>query len=146
MPTIPNLIHPVEITVELIDFSQTVLNDRFGESVGGAARPVQYVLPGQVFDQDTINNPIVSGLTETVEGYVAFRVIDMQRFLPRLIQRLDRIVKFGSDGGGLDEEVDFYFHRLRRKGHYSSGSTMRMWWYRARAPTSTEGTLHRANP
>lgn len=141
MPTIPNLIHPIAVTVELIDFDQTVLNDRFGETVGGAARPTQYVLPGQVFDQDTINNPITSGLMETVEGYVAFRVIDMQRRLPRLIQRLDRIVKFGS--AELEEEVDFYFHRIRRKGHYSNGSTMRMWWYRSRAPTATEGTLHR---
>ena len=143
MPTIPNLIHPIPVTVELLDFDQTVLNNRFGEPVGGAARPKQYVVPGQVFDQDTINNSVASGLQRTVEGYVVFRVVDMQRILPRRIQRMDRLVKFGT--ANLAEVVDFYFYRIRRRMHYAHGATVCMCWYSAREPVSTDGQLQKAN-
>jgi hypothetical protein len=143
MPTTPNLIHPIPVTIELLDFTKSVMRDRFGEPVGGPARPTQYVVPGQVFDQDTINNPIESGLKRTVEGYVAFRVVDMQRILPRRIQRMDKIVKFGT--ANLAEVVDFYIYRIRRRMHYAHGSTVCMCWYRDRTPISTEGTLHKDN-
>lgn len=139
MPTIPNLIHPIPVTIELLDHSQSVFNDTFREPVGGGARPKRYVIPGQVFDQDTINNAIETGLKRIVEGYVAFRIVDMNRILPanRRVQRNDRIVQFGT--GANVEPVDFYIYRIRRRAHYAHGATLCMCWYRDMESTHTDG-------
>jgi len=139
MPTIPNLIHPIPVTLELLDHSQSVFNDTFREPVGGGARPIRYVLPGQVFDQDEIHNAISSGLTPVVEGYVIFRVVDQLKFLPRRLQRNDRIIQFGK--GANVEPVNFFLYRLRRRGHYANGATLNMWWYSSQSPVRTDG-LH----
>jgi hypothetical protein len=137
LPTIPNLIHPIPVTIELLVHDQSVFNDKFREPVGGGARPQRHVILGQVFDQDTINNAIPTGLIRIVEGYVTFRVVDILRILPRRLQRNDRIVQFGT--GANVEPVNFYLYRLRRRGHYSKGATLNMWWYTAMEPTRTDG-------
>lgn len=136
--TIPNLLHKTPVTIELIDYSRSINLENLREPLGGAARLGPFVIPGQVFDQDTINNAASAGLELTVEGYVAFRIQDMLRILPRRIQRNDQIISFGV--GNLREPVDFYFYRKRRRGHYQRGATMTMWWYASKSPITTDGT------
>lgn len=139
--TVPNLIHPIDVVVRLLNREGTTNRDFFREPVGKAKRSRNDILvPGQVFDQDNINRTIETGLKEITEGYVVFRVIDLLRAEMKL-QVGDRIVSFGSDE--LLEPVNLYFYRFRRKGHYRRGRTLVHGWYADKSPTRIDESLGR---
>jgi hypothetical protein len=156
---LPNLIHPVRITIEQQAPELTVYDPRARGPVRQVARKGanphtgdRFNLKGQVsyyFAGAKLDYPVYrrEGVEEESIGYIVFRFIDMRRagvltFTPEgdfdeiLIKRGDRIVYLGK------RNVDFYVTGFKDFAHYPNlDQTLIQMNFGDRHPSSQQGDL-----
>lgn len=127
---IPNLLHPVPVTLRTLDRASTVFDPDYKEQLQREARGEPVVCPGQVaWVSDQARNMGPGGASEDSDGYVLFRYVDLgARGIT--LKREDQITSLGTLA------VDVYIVRLTPQGHYSdtAGPTLVKAWFKDRQP------------
>ncbi|MGD9749387.1 MAG: hypothetical protein AB7W59_00165 [Acidimicrobiia bacterium] len=116
----PNLLHPVPISIQVLDRSATVMDPDLREPIQNEARAATASCPGQVaWGSDQKLNARPDGLKEDSDGYVLFRLADLAARSITL-KRDDRFTRLGTI------DVDVYVVKLQYMGHYawSAGPTL----------------------
>ena len=125
----PNLKHPVDVVIQQILRSTTIMDDDFREPVQSAARTAKKTLKGQV--QWRSHNSLSEknyGPISDASGYVLFILADLNRE-SITIKREDRFTRMG----GVDTDV--YVISTRPCGHYPGlGATMIKAFFADRQP------------
>jgi hypothetical protein len=117
---IPRLLHPVPITIQQLDVSNTIYDEEAREPIQQASHAVNITIPGQVnwglAEELAVTN---AGPQENASGYVLFRYVDLNAQSVTLKQN-DRFIKIGN------EDTDVYVVSLKPTGHYPSagGATL----------------------
>lgn len=135
---LPNLIHPVPITLELINRAGTSIDPDIGEPIQRAARAVPIVCPGQV--KWVAKNSLrmaFGGMVEDADGYVVFRRVDLRALGVTDLQMNDRITAMGA-GTGL-YAGEWYITRTEPFGHWQDqgGAALLKAWFKDRNPAKT---------
>jgi hypothetical protein len=137
---IPNLLHPVPVTVQPIDRENTIVDTGYGEEYEVVARTATVVLPGQVkwggFDRFRATD---AGPEEGEDGYVLFRAIDLRAKSLATIKRGDRFIALGGSPNSV--ATDVYVTRVRFEGHYpdQKGPTLLKAFFTDRQPVKGAG-------
>ncbi len=130
---IPNLIHPVPVSIQVIDRSNTIVDDDMREPVQQSARGATTVVGGQVkWGMDQGFGSERKGPAEDSDGYVLFRLVDLAAEAPPVvIKRDDRFIRLGT------VDVDVYVTALRYEGHYpdQGGPTLVKAFFKDRQPS-----------
>lgn len=132
---IPNLIHPVTITIEQIDKSNTNYDPYFKESTGKTTRKKRIELQGQVKYQQAQNAVAGGGgLSQSHDGYILFRV-DQLNELEVTLKHGDLVVSIGD--APFQRVANLYLHRFNDVGHYTDvgGSTLLKAFFMDRSQT-----------
>lgn len=127
---LPNLLHPVPITIQRMDASETIVDPAFRETVQQAIRHPDVIVQGQVkWGQDRSLFASKGGPTEDSDGYVLFRYFDLT-LLSIEINRGDRFTKLGRI------ETDVYVVKLEPMGHWGDqgGATLVRAYFKDRQP------------
>ena len=128
---LPNLIHPINITIEQWSEPETIYDDDFREPIQQAARAETKVVKGQPnWDLQSSANTTKGGIESEAAGYVLFRYIDLNAAGVTLKQQ-DRITKMGHI------DTDVYIIGLRPTGHYpdQDGAALVKAFFTDRAPS-----------
>jgi hypothetical protein len=131
---IPNLIHPVPISIQQLDLTNSIQDEDMREPVQQNERSTTKIVNGQVKWTDLKKlSSSREGVIENSTGYVLFRYVDLESESITL-KREDRIIKIGT----LD--VDVYIVSLVPLGHYSTqgGPTMVKAMFDDRQPSRQE--------
>lgn len=114
---LPNLIHPVPITISQIDRDNTVVDAGYGEEYEVVAREASVSCPGQVkWGASDRYRPSDIGPEEGEDGYVLFRNVDLRARGIASIVRGDRFLSLGGSPNAI--ATDVYVVRVRFEGHY----------------------------
>lgn len=133
---VPNLLHPVDITMEVRRSDLTVLDDDFQEPIGKVVRDEEVVIQGQVQWKRSAFEAKNLGLQDDTIGYIFFRWMDLINQNVSL-KVGDKVTKIGNlepatmPVGGLP----FYFYRFEYRGHYPKlGATLVKAWFSSKSP------------
>lgn len=134
---LPNLIHPVNIIVDRLDVSSTVMDDDFREPVSQGARIASVTVPGQVRwgkAEGLKGQP--AGPSYEYSGYVTFRKTDLDA-LSFMIKEGDRLKNLGSTA------TDVYVVGLQWLGHYpdQAGPSLLRAYFHDRRPAKLPGSF-----
>lgn len=138
MSPLPNLLHPVPVTIEPISRADTEYDDDLREPIGevsyGAAITGLEAQNKDIDDDDP--KPRREGIVEVTKGYLLFRVIDITGVYTPL--KGDRITHIGIRTG-----LDLYVTKFQFRGHYpdQGGHSLVKVWYADRHPTRQRGDL-----
>lgn len=126
----PNLIHPINITIEQWSEGETIYDDDFREPVQQAARVETKVVKGQPNWDLQEASSTKGGVEQDASGYVLFRYIDLNA-QGITLKRQDRFIKMGH----LDTDV--YIIALKPIGHYpdQNGASLVKAYFTDRAPS-----------
>lgn len=127
---IPNLIHPVMITIQQLDKATTIYDDDYREPIQQSRRKALVTCPGQVsWGTDGRLVMTASGVETTSTGYVAFRYVDLNARNITL-QHDDRFTKLGS------VETNLYIVSFQPMAHYpdTNGPTVLKALFSDRSP------------
>ena len=129
MSLYPNLIHPVSVQLEQIDFSNTFYDEEAREPIRQPARSAVIVLQGQVkYGSSKELTYNAGGPREEERGYVLFRQLDLNAE-SIVLHPNDRIKKIGN------VDHDAYITRLEPTGHYPEyGNTLVKAYFADRQP------------
>ncbi len=128
---LPNLIHPIAITIEQISKSTTIYDTQAREPVQQASRKTAVVVAGQPkWNIGTDFEMTELGAIINAQGYVLFRVTDLASKNVE-ISIGDRITRIGRD------PQDVYIVRLQPMGHYTDqdGASLVRAWFSDRNPS-----------
>lgn len=137
---IPNLLHPVPVTVQRINRAETVVDEGYDEEYEVVAREADVILPGQIkwsaFDR---YRPTVIGTEEGEDGYVLFRIVDLRAQGVDAIVRGDKFIALGGSPNSI--ATDVYVTRVRFEGHYpdQNGPTLIKAFFSDRQPVKGAG-------
>ncbi len=130
---LPNLLHPVPISIQVITPSATIMDEDMREPVQQSARAATVVVDGQVkWGLDQAFTSMRRGPAEESDGYVLFRLVDLAAVTPPVtIKREDRFIRLGNI------DVDVYVTALRYEGHYTDqgGATLVKAFFKDRQPS-----------
>lgn len=85
MPLIPNLIHPVRVTVEPKLDSAAQVDGNAGEVVRGSGRGPPYTVQAQVHwqaERQAVPAPHDQQIAENYQGHITFRYYDLDKVCP----------------------------------------------------------------
>jgi hypothetical protein len=137
----PRLIHPIAISIEVLERSQTLVDEDYREPVSYAARGNVVVVNGQLHwtIDDRLRQTLV-GPEREATGYVTFRTLDLRTAGVGSLQQGDRFTTFGKGARAMD--VDCYVVGLRLQGHWpdQGGATLVKAFFRDHSPTKREPT------
>lgn len=127
---LPNLLHPVNITIHQIVTADTIYDEDTREPIQHAARATATVVPGQVrwgAEQNYLQSE--AGPQEQSDGYVLFRYVDLDA-KGVTIRREDRLSFLGN------RSADVYIVKLKPMGHYTDreGPTLVKAYFQDRQP------------
>jgi hypothetical protein len=154
----PNLIHPVKITIEIIDRTETLFDTRAKEPVrqvrrkGIAVGTTSITIKGQnsfYFAGAKLDYPSYErgGVNEDSVGYVSFRFKDLVRAGLLILDANKKFQEFKIKRGDkiiwLDKRpVEFFIIGLKDFAHYPNfGQTMIQINYSDRTPSTQGGDL-----
>jgi hypothetical protein len=135
---LPNLIHPVPITIQRKDVPSTYVDGDFREPVQQSARLATVVVPGQVkwfSDEDMLAGH--AGIQGESDGYILFRRVDLAA-AGVVLKLNDRFAKLANI------DTDLYIVNFRHEGHWPAegGSTLMKAFFKDRTPSrQNRGTL-----
>jgi len=127
---IPNLIHPVPITIQTLDQANTIYDDDMREVVQQSVRAANVVVPGQVkWGLDQSFQSRREGPKEDSDGYVLFRLVDLNAAGVE-VKRETRLIRLGTI------DTDVYVTALQYQGHYpdQGGPTLVKAFFKDRQP------------
>jgi hypothetical protein len=120
----PKLIHPVEVTIDLLDKPAMLMDDQAREPIHGVrSQPTDtHVLPAQIhIDQFRSPSQEAGGTVTATIGYLLVRALDMDHILGRgvRIKRGDHITSYtGNMPDGEVVACDLYITRVDPAAHY----------------------------
>lgn len=128
---IPNLLHPIQITIEQWNVGDTLYDEYTREPIQQASRASYVTIQGQV--SWNIKDEVVMGAGGAVlnaEGYILFRYVDLQS-KGVVLKRQDAIKKIGW------QDVNMYIVAFKPMGHYAdnNGATLLKVFFGDRAPS-----------
>lgn len=133
---IPNLLHPVSVTVQCYTSSDTLFDADAREPTKQATRKATVTLPAQVLwaGKDGTEKSRL-GLQDTDVGYVLFRKVEMDAISYRP-QRRDRITTIGTLTG-----MQLFITGVIPRAHYPSAGGFTLWQcnFTDRAPVVSNG-------
>ena len=115
---VPNLIHPVPVTLELIDTTETFYDDDTKEPLPSVKRdPVSLKAQVKYFDEDKL--AVRDFPSRSSSGYLLFRQLDLDNKGVTIEQGV-KIIKIGK------RVSEFYVTGLKPMGHYTDrgGNTL----------------------
>lgn len=129
---VPNLIHPVNVTILPLNESATVYDRDAREPVGQVAVSATVTIKAQVAWRVPMDPKWEAmGPVEDVRGYLLFRYLDLTAagYSPKLGDMITKI-------GHVDTLV--FMTQLQDAGHYpdQNGATMRMAYFGDRRPST----------
>lgn len=127
---LPNLIHPIDITLEQLDTAATIFDPDAREPLQAAARSTSVLLKGQPRWSSQKQLEVAGfGPADQVRGYVLFRYVDLNA-LSIVLKKNDRIIMQGQ----LVDEV--YIVRIEPMAHYpdQNGASLLKAWFTDRLP------------
>jgi hypothetical protein len=128
---VPNLIHPINVTVMAIHKAATRYDDDAREPVRSVTRRTPLVVPAQVSYQIPRPDLLPIGVSEKASGYMLFRRVDLlaRGYAPA---RGDKFSKVGH------ETADLYVLHVEPLGHYQdqNGSTLVRAYFADRQPAT----------
>lgn len=128
---LPNLLHPVKVTLQQIDREQTIYDEETREPIQRVERKTDKTVNGQVrWGAEKALKPTEGGAQEDSEGYVLFRYVDLKKNNIKLDLN-DRIIKIGW------QEHDLYITKLLPLAHYmdQNGATLVRAYFMSRQPS-----------
>jgi hypothetical protein len=125
----PNLIHPIEITIQKINKSKTNYDTAHRAPIQQSTRKENIVIFGQVKWDETRMSVDIAGISIEVAGYVLFKRSDLIEKNTK-IEFNDRFIKFGN------QETSMYVVGLKYSGHYpdQNGSSLIKAFFSDRVP------------
>lgn len=133
---LPNLLHPVPVTIKQLSRAASVVDPDYQEPVQQAVLGPAVVAPGQVkWGMDERLRASLIGPEQESEGYILFRRIDLRALGIAELKQNDRIVAIGV--GPNARAVDLYITGLRFEGHYpdQGGAALVKAFFRDRNPS-----------
>jgi len=122
---LPNLIHPIQVTVEQIDRSTTIYDPDAREPIGAAARKTTVTMPGQPrWASQRQLEAQAFGPTDSVRGYILFRYVDLTAY------GVDLAIGDRVTAQGHLTAPEGYVVRLEPQAHYqdqNGASTVKAW-------------------
>ena len=141
--TLPNLIHPIQITVERLLRSELLMDEDAREPVIGARTTTAqtFTMPAQIkWSNKDDPDPMEAGPRERDSGYVLLRLHDMDAIMGvgQRLTRGDRIITMGVTTG-----LDLYITGQEPIGHWPDqlGQTMIKYKFSDRHPVRQLGDL-----
>lgn len=132
---IPNLIHPTPITMQQIMRGAAVEDPDYRELVQTAVYGAAVIVPGQVKWKSSQAFRLERGGTlDGSDGYVLFRIVDLQAAGITELHINDKITQFGTGANAIQRQV--YIVMLEPNGHYpdNGGATMVKAYVKDRQP------------
>ena len=133
---IPNLIHPIKVTIERMNTSEMVMDDDAREPIHGArsASSDAVIIDAQIkIESEAAPDYEPGGPRQVESGYILCRTKDMDQKLGSgvIFKRGDRITKMGRRTG-----LDLYITRHQPMGHWpdQQGTTIIRFYYEGRDP------------
>lgn len=125
----PRLLHPVNVQIEQINYSETIYDEDAREAIQQAARNNSVTLSGQVkYGSSKEQSYNTGGVQENERGYVLFRQRDLDGASVTIAPN-DRITSIGNISH------DSYISRIEPMGHYSAfGHTLLKCYFADRQP------------
>lgn len=125
----PRLLHPVNVQIEQINYSETIYDEDAREAIQQAARNSTVTIPGQVkYGSSKEQSYNTGGVQENERGYVLFRQRDLDGASVTIALN-DRITQIGNI------PHDSYISRIEPMGHYSAfGHTLLKCYFADRQP------------
>lgn len=135
----PNLIHPVEITLERRDLGNTIYDEDTREPVRQLARKTEVPINAQMlWEMADSPEPNTGGIDLGERGYFLVKTSDM-RAASLTIKQGDRV--FVPDPITLGATIEVYVTRTRPMAHYPGlGATLLRAYFEDRSPTQSSGT------
>lgn len=133
---LPNLVHPVSVTIQKSDKSNSVFDTDAREPIR-VVRRTSVTISAQVSMRRTSPDPSVGGLlSERVGGYLIARVIDLNAlsYSPTIG---DKITNIGH------RTVDLYLSQVEDLGHYpgQNGATLLKIYFEDRRPAADSPSM-----
>lgn len=128
---IPNLIHPVPITIQVLDKAGSIVDEDHREPVQQAKRLTDEIVFGQPRTNAYFSiEERAAGLHLSADGYVLFRYVDLEA-KAIVLKENDRFKKIGH------LEVDVYVNKITPVAQYSdqNGPAMLKAYYADRFPS-----------
>lgn len=111
--SVPNLLHPVKITLQRRDVSNTLFDEDMREPIGQTSYYENDIIWGQVSWENKDNVYVDEKGTRLVAiGYVLFRYVDLES-AGITLKFQDKIIKIGR------HEEELYIIKTKPMGHYS---------------------------
>lgn len=127
---VPNLIHPIPVTIEPIEAAAAVWDAEAREPLHGARSTSSFVINAQI-SWDLERNPRdhPAGVAEESTGYILVRYVDMDAQSVS-IKRGDRITKIGA------RAMDLYVTGTKPRAHWpdQGGPTLVRFYFGDRQP------------
>lgn len=140
---IPNLIHPIDVTIERLTRSEMVMDLQAREPYHGARSSTTqtFVLPAQIkWSAKDDDQPQEGGVREVSNGYILCRILDMETVMGvgERLKRGDRIVTIGNIS-----DLDLYVVREEPIAHLqqTTGASMIKYHFEDRHPVRQVGDL-----
>lgn len=127
----PNLLHPVPVSIQTHNTSSTQYDEDFREPVQQTVKSSSQTVEGQVKWANSEEIKVtIGGVQKKADGYVLFRYIDLSAAAtPITLKVNDRLISI--DG----ENTDVYIMKLTPCGHYPGlGKTMVKAFFEDRQP------------
>lgn len=136
---IPNLQHPVLVTIEQVDRGTAEQDDDFREPVQGTTYKAPKTCQGQIkWGSGGALDITRLGTQDDSDGYVTFRTADLRQ-LSIVLHIGDRFTKFGVGPNQVTHQV--YITRLAPFGHYpdTGGAALIKAYFQDRQPARGTG-------
>ena len=132
---LPRLLHPTKIYIKQKNTSNTLYDDNAREPLGRITRDTTITPNGQVMWKSQKVFVQSSGIIENTDGYILFRVYDLNKDSITLNQG-DLIVKMGTGRAEITLSPQLYICGFDHRGHYpdQGGRTLLKAWFKEKAP------------
>jgi len=141
----PRLIHPIQVTVQLLRKDEMLMDDDAREPIHGMRNDAsgdQFTLPCQVsWSKKDEPSAQIGGVVTTSVGYFLARALDMDNILGSgvRLKRGDKVISYtSSPAGGEVVTCNFYILHGDPMAHYpEKGATLYKYHITDRDPVST---------
>lgn len=133
----PNLIHPIDVTIKRLNKTELVMDDDAREPMHGARTTAADLVTfkAQIAWGDRARVQMeMGGVEEKSDGYITCRWIDIKALTGGVPKRGDQVVQLGSGVAAIP--VNLFITKMEPMGHWpdQGGSTLVRFHFQDRQP------------